>query len=303
MEKKYVIWEVKGGLGKNVAATSLIKSLSEKYPDRDLILVCSYPDIFLNFREIKRVFDVENLSYFYEDYIENKDTIIFKSEPYEQTNHILRKQSLIKTWCDILDLKYSSQLPEIKFNYPQSLQSYTTWSRSKPILLLQTTGGPFPLPFPPNSPPPLPPYNWSRDLPYEIALQVITKYSSEYHIIHLTRPNGYQLPGVDERIEEELPKMMLFSLVEASQKRILIDSCLQHVAAGLGLPSIVFWITTSPTVFGYDLHNNILANFPHRANQLIKSYDFDYQFSHNDHECPFNSIDEIFDLNKTYQII
>ena len=31
---KYVIWHVQGGLGKNVAATSLIPSLKEKYSDQ-----------------------------------------------------------------------------------------------------------------------------------------------------------------------------------------------------------------------------------------------------------------------------
>jgi hypothetical protein len=35
--------------------------------------------------------------------------------------------------------------------------------------------------------------------------------------------------------------MELFGLVAASEKRFLIDSCLQHAAAALNLPSTVFW--------------------------------------------------------------
>ena len=46
--EKYVIWHIQGGLGKNVAATALIKDLKEKYPDRKLIMVVSWPEIFLN---------------------------------------------------------------------------------------------------------------------------------------------------------------------------------------------------------------------------------------------------------------
>ena len=43
---KYVIWHVQGGLGKNVAATSLIPDLKEKYSDRKLVMVVSWPELF-----------------------------------------------------------------------------------------------------------------------------------------------------------------------------------------------------------------------------------------------------------------
>ena len=44
---KYVIWHVQGGLGKNVAATSLIPDLKEVYKDRKLVMVVSWPELFL----------------------------------------------------------------------------------------------------------------------------------------------------------------------------------------------------------------------------------------------------------------
>ena len=43
---KYVIWHVQGGLGKNVAATSLIPDLKEKYSDRKLVMVVSWLSYF-----------------------------------------------------------------------------------------------------------------------------------------------------------------------------------------------------------------------------------------------------------------
>src|SRR6056300_1804375 len=45
---KYVIWHIQGGLGKNVAGTSLIGELKNTYPDRKLIMVVSWPEVFLN---------------------------------------------------------------------------------------------------------------------------------------------------------------------------------------------------------------------------------------------------------------
>ena len=87
-QEKYIIWHVQGGLGKNVAATALCKDIREQHKDRKFILVCSWPEVFLNNPYIDKVYNLGNLSHFYEKYIENKDVVIFKHEPYNQTGHI-----------------------------------------------------------------------------------------------------------------------------------------------------------------------------------------------------------------------
>ena len=290
MGEKYLIWHVQGGLGKNIAATALTKDIKQKYIDRKFILVCSYPEVFLNDSNIDKVYQLGNHPYFYETYIENKDVIIFKHEPYDQTGHITKQKHLIENWCDLLNIKYTKQQPYFLINYPQNKLSLK-WNRPKPILLLQTTGGPFITDIEPT------PYEWTRDLPIELAQTLVNKYSSQYHIIHVTKQGGYFLENV-ERVDTLMSNMELFSLVGASSQRIFIDSCLQHVAAALKLSSIVFWIGTSPKVFGYDLHKNIIAQLPKHANQLINSYIFDYQFHSNNHECPYININEIFDIEK-----
>ena len=42
--EKYIVWHIQGGLGKNIAATSLISGIKEKYLDRKLIMIVSYPE-------------------------------------------------------------------------------------------------------------------------------------------------------------------------------------------------------------------------------------------------------------------
>jgi DNA repair exonuclease SbcCD ATPase subunit len=103
---KYVVWHIEGGLGKNVAATALISSVKNRYSDRKLILVVSYPEVFLNHPDIHRVYRIGMTSYFYDDYIKDKDTIVFRHEPYFQSDHIMRKKHLIENWCDILGIPY-----------------------------------------------------------------------------------------------------------------------------------------------------------------------------------------------------
>ena len=39
----YSIFIVEGGLGKNVAATAVARCIKNNFPDRELIVVCSYP--------------------------------------------------------------------------------------------------------------------------------------------------------------------------------------------------------------------------------------------------------------------
>ena len=289
VKEKYLVWHIQGGLGKNIDGTALIRDLKEFYFDRKLIMVVSYPEVFLNNPNIDRVYQIGQAPYFYQDYIENKDVIVFKHEPYDQTGHITKKKHLIENWCDLLGIKFTNQQPEIHVNY---IQKMTTglWKRDKPVMVLQTNGGPANQQYS---------YSWTRDMPIEVAEELVNRYKNEYHIVQITRADGYPLDGV-ERVDRILSNMELFALLVESKKRILIDSCLQHAAAAFKLPSMVLWIGTSPIVFGYDLHRNIIAKLTARANQLIGSYLFDYQFENNAHECPYIDVKDIFDLDEIF---
>lgn len=86
--------------------------------------------------------------------------------------------------------------------------------------------------------------------------------------------------------------MMMFST-----KRVLVDSCLQHAAAALNLPSHVAWFATQPEVFGYNLHSNY-APKELLGNGTIDSYLYDYNFTGQPHECPFNDYSNLIDYNQ-----
>jgi hypothetical protein len=291
--EKYIIWHIQGGLGKNIAATALCNDLKQQYKDRKLIMVVSYPEAFLSNPVVDRVYALGQSPYFYQDYIEGKDIVLFRHEPYNQTAHVTKKQHLIHNWCDLLGIEYKNQQPVLFPNYPQRMTT-GIWQRPKPVMVIQTGGGPMQgQKFS---------YSWTRDMPIEVAQEIINKYSQQYHIIQVTRPDGYPLPGA-ERIDGPLSNMELFSLLVRSQKRVLIDSCLQHAAAALKLQSTVLWVGTSPTVFGYSSHKNIIAKLPKKANQLIGSYLFDYQFENNMHECPYMDVKDMFNIEEIFKSI
>ena len=293
MDNKFLVWHIEGGLGKNIAATALLPELAKQYKTRKIVVVASYPEVFLNHPDVYRVYRVGMTAYFYEDYILNKDTLVFRHEPYFQTGHILKQKHLVQNWAELLGVSYKKQLPNLHFNMVQK-QLPGLWQRQKPVLLLQTNGGMYqgqPL----N-------YTWTRDMPIDLALFIVDKFKKDYHIIQLTRQGSYQLEGV-EIVDQQMTNNELFSLVAASEKCFLIDSCLQHAAAALNLLSTVFWIGTSPENFGYEMHTNIKALPPKGNTKLIDSYLFDYSFDGQLHECPYADVNEMFDANQLEKLI
>ena len=293
MNNKFLVWHIEGGLGKNVAATALLPLLAKQYKSRKIIIVASYPEVFLNHPDVYRVYRVGMMAYFYDDYILGKDTLVFRHEPYFQTGHILKQKHLIENWADLLGIKYKKELPSLYFNMIQK-QLPSIWQRSKPILLIQTNGGI--LEGQALN------YTWTRDMPIELGVYIADKYKKTHHIIQVCRPNSAEIPGA-EIVNAPMSNMELFSLVSASDKRFLIDSCLQHAAAAFELPSTVFWIGTSPENFGYDMHTNVKSLPPSGQTKLIDSYLFDYSFDGVLHECPYNDINEMFDLNEINKIL
>lgn len=285
MKKSYSIFHLEGGLGKHVAATAVAQCIKNNYPNRELIVVCAYPELFLGLDFVDKVYRIGNTPYFYETYINEQDSLIFKHEPYFTTEHIHKQLPLIENWCKLYQLEYSGEAPILKFNKKQKQIGFTKWYRERPIMVIQTNGGPL------QEQPYI--HSWTRDIPYELAQSLVNYFQNEYHIIQICRNEDQVLQGVEAHWEN-MSNMELFSLLLVSEKQILIDSCLQHAAAALGKSSTVLWIGTSPKVFGYKLHDNIIANLP-KNYKLPDSYLFDYNFTGIAHECPIMDGDILFD--------
>tara|TARA_R110001599_G_scaffold75912_2_gene207918 strand:- start:8786 stop:9670 length:885 start_codon:yes stop_codon:yes gene_type:complete len=286
---KYSIFHLEGGLGKHVAATAVAKAIKNNYPDRELIVVCAWPEVFLNLPFIDRVYRIGNTPYFYKDYIQEKDSLIFKHEPYFTTDHVHKRKSLIQNWIELYGMEFNGELPELKFNYRQEQFGFNKWKRDAPVLVMHTNGGPLKdQPFP---------YSWTRDMPPYITQALVEQFKSKYHIIQVCRDESQAIAGVHEVVHQPMSNMELFYLMQMSNARILIDSSLQHAAAAMGMKSTVLWIGTSPTVFGYDGHDNIIADLGEETN-LPDSYLFDYNFNGALHECPMIDTSKMFNLEE-----
>jgi len=292
----YVIFNPEGGLGKIIASTAVLKFIQEKYPDYKIIVLTPWAEIFLNNPRVHRVYKSGNTPYFYKDYLEGRESIVLKGEPYFNTGHLYNKQHLIKSWCELHDLPFDGNVkPEIYFNAAE-IQFYANNLQSdKPILALQTNGGPFD---------DAKQYSWTRDLPHEQSQILVNELSKIFKILHICRRNAPQLQGV-ERVDDVPNKRTFLLLLLKTQKRILIDSCLQHAAAALDLPSTVCWVGTSPKVFGYDMHTNVAPVKPKKeecGGNMIDSLFFDYDFNGPEYEYPYDGFD-IFNLQEIFDSV
>jgi hypothetical protein len=280
-----IIFQINGGIGKVVAATAVCKSIKVKYPDSKLIVVSGYPDVFLNNPNVDRAFAFGQQQYFYEEYVENQDFIVFAHDPYLDTTHLKFEEHLIETWCRIYDLPFIQKQGEI-FLTQREIDFYSQkYISDKPIFLLQTNGG-----GDSNIK-----YSWARDIPHNIVRDIIEQFRADYNMVHIRRDdqiNYEHAIGVSDNFRS------LVVLISLSSKRLLMDSFAQHVAAALNLPSVVLWIVNSPKVFGYDIHTNIIAEPETKKPDIRAAYLSKYNIGGELVEFPYNNEMEIFNIGK-----
>jgi hypothetical protein len=285
---EYIILSISGGIGKNIISTGLIKAIKKKYPQKEIIVVTAYEEVFWNNPNIHKVFKFDGLIYFYDDYIKNKDTIIFMHDPYHETNHIYGREHLIETWCKLFDIPYDGEEPELyllsrEIDY---VKNNVLGGITKPIFIIQPNGGA-------NGVTDLP-YSWARDLPYGIAQDIVDHYSNSYHVLQIKKDNQ---PLLNNTNALTLPLRQLFSVLLFSEKRLFIDSFAQHASAALNLPSTVCWIINKPEVFGYDIHTNIVSTVEEKYKTTKYSYLQPYNITGAINEYPYDTRD-LFNKNE-----
>jgi len=284
-DRKYSIFSHQGGLGKSIAATAVAQAIKNNFPDRELLVVTPWTELWVNLPFVHRVFPLGATQYFYEEFVRDKGSLIFANEPYFMSEHINMELPLIESWCKMYQISFNGEKPMIRINSEQkkSIRSfYEPIFEGKDLLILHTNGGLYSNPKP---------YCWQRDMPFEIAVKVAKHFQQKgMFVLQITRPTSPRVPDVFVR-HEQLSQVELVGLLELSSKRLLIDSSLQHAAMAFSLPSTVLWHGTNPKLFGHSLHNNIRAKDKPRK-PLPGAYFFDVSFDGNEAEWTYEEGDE-----------
>jgi len=287
-----IIFQIDGGLGKSIMATAMIEVIKKRYKNSFLIVVSSYPDVFLNNPHVDEVHQQNQLNGLYLKHIKDQDCKVFVIDPYRDTDFILEKPiHLFKTWCKIYGLRYNNEQPKIYLSQPEIDYFTPFYKTDKPIFVMQPNGGPAGTGYQ---------YSWTRDIPEPTVLELIEHYKNNYTIIHIKREDQKIYPDTMQALDGYRSIAILLSL---SSKRLLIDSFSQHLATAMGMKSTVCWISTKPEIFGYKMHDNILSNPFTKDPNLTQAVYNPFGLSEPISSIPYYELNEVFDTNKIIESI
>jgi hypothetical protein len=279
-----IIFQINGGIGKVIASTAICVSIKAQYPDAKLIVVSGYPDVFLGNPNVDRAYAFGQQAYFYKEYIENQEVMLFGHDPYLEAKHIKQEEHLIETWCKLYGLPVTKTVGELFLTQREIDFFSKKFASDKPILLMQTNGG-----VESDQK-----YAWARDIPSYVVENVIHVFKDSYNIVHIRRDDQIKYDGAFG-VSDTFRALLV--LIGISHKRLLMDSFAEHAAAALNKPSTVLWIANSPKVFGYDLHTNIIANPETKTPELRGAYLSKYNIGGDPIEFPYNKESEIFNVD------
>jgi len=289
--EKYLIFHVEGGMGKSVLSTAVIRALKKGYPDRKIIIVTAWDaPIFYN-PAVYRFYTINQFQYFYDTYIKDQDVKIFRHEVYHHESHILEQKHITESWCDMIGVKYDGYKPEIYLN-PRELEIAKDKIKptNKPIMLIQSHGG---------SAQQYSKKSWFRDMPIELAQQLVNHYKSKYRILHIRTNDQLPLQGVEQLT---LPLRELYAVFPLSSKRIFIDSFASHIAAALDLQSTVLWVGNKPKIYGYKEHINITCDLEYKREFTKFNYLEKHRIDGQIQEFPYDTIN-MFDINEIIKAV
>ncbi len=278
-----IIFSVEGGLGKSIMATAILKVIKKQYKKANIIVVTGYPDVFIGNPNVNKVLQQQQAVGFYKNYIHNKDTKVFFTDPYTTSDFVTESNHLLKIWCELYGLTYNGELPEIFLSKGEKEYFAPFYKLDKPIMAIQPNGGAIGQPLK---------YSWSRDLPASVVNEVVAQFKNDYSILHIKREDQLIYENTIGALDSWRSIAIMLTL---SAKRLLIDSSSMHIATALNLPSVIGWIGTNPFVFGYDMHTNIIANEPTKEVNIERNSYTKYSLYEDISTLPYNNFNEIFD--------
>ena len=182
--------------------------------------------------------------------------------------------------------EYKGEMPEIYFTQQEEQYYSQFYKTPKPLFMIQPNGGAV------NKK--MDKYNWSRDIPPNIVQKVIDANKEDYTVGIIRTEDQIKYNNCVDLVE----KWRQIAIgMKYSKKRLLIDSSFQHIAAALGLKSTVLWNTTSPKVFGYDMHINIIAN-PYNKEQKTTGVITKFNLTEPIQNMPYESFVDVFNYDE-----
>jgi len=241
---------INGGFGRVVSATGVIAELKKKFPEKEINIVTSYPEIFINNPNINKCYNI-NHEYLFEDHIQG--TEYKEPEPYKLQGYIDGTMHIAEGFAqDLLgEAKYCK--PELHLSERElaEAENYVKSSK-KPIILFQPFGsmggktmdGKVILEDPSY-----------RSIPIAFCKKLHDKLSEDYQVVIIKDQNQAGLEGWVTF--PPMPLRKIAALIPYVKGIVCSDSSLQHLCGAMGRKAIVLWGSTNKKQLGYDTNVNL----------------------------------------------
>lgn len=292
-----LIFFCEGGIGKNIAATTVVRMLKQQFPDKKIIVVASFPDIFIHNPHVHQLFNFNNALHFYENWIDrNPDSMVLRCEPYYHRDYIRKTKHLIVCWCEMLGIEIKGNLSPDVFltpNEDKAAELYVnsmTDNRKKRLAMFQWIGGK--IPQKENDEKEIKMHlaeMYRRAIPKQQAQDIVDfLVKNDCEVALLQHPNFPNLNGAKAL---SIPSLRaVIALLKHADYFVGIDSFAQHAAACNQIlkPGMVIWGGTSATCLGYPIHHNWeVEECPTPACHRPNSYLMDMQVNGQMWDCPW----------------
>lgn len=264
METKdsYIIFHINGNPEKDLIATCVVSSLKEAKPDKKIIVVTHFPDIWLHNSDVHRVYKMGATPYFYEDFVVGKNSEIYAHDPYLTSGYINGEKPVAEIWCEMIKIKYNNSKPKLYFTQREEEVAWRLTQRNKPVLLIQ---GNETFPIFPNLE-----FNWTKDLPIDVLQKIANEAIRRgYDVVQIRNQNQ---PAIEGAVTLTLNLRLSLAILPNITKILAIDSYLQHACTAVNKSAVITWLSTSPKTRGYKLHKNILANITSNIKNRLDEY-------------------------------
>jgi len=263
---QYIIFHSNSTPTYDIAGTAVVKCLKNNFPEKKIIVVTNFPEIWLHNPNVFRVYRLGQTPYFYEDYVNDKNSVIFAHNPTSESDYLNKKNHIIESWCQMCGVKWagpdSDEKPSLYFTDREKEVSMRLTQTDKPIFLIQ----PYEM-FGALSPAG---WSWPKDMPIFVANQIVNKMSQKGYAPVIIKGKNQKPIGGAMNLEMNLRQTM--ATLFFTEKRLFVDSFMAATAAALELPSVVTFLATHPKQNGYPENKNMVMDIKTELKEEIDQY-------------------------------
>lgn len=242
---KNLLLHIYGGIGKCIMATAVIRSYKTANPESKVVVVSSYPEVFVNNPDVHKNFPFST-AYLWQDYYGQPGWKVSAHDPYMEEAWIKNyKVHLVDIWCGMLGVPSVQKFPLLFFSGPEfdDLQTLAgSFISDLPLMVVQSTGGGNPGAR-----------SWTRNPPTEELNDLLDQFKDTHFIVHLCLQETPVLTNANDRLVN-LNRRQAIALVYFAEAFIGIDSFGMHARAAnpdAGSTLILFPLAESVDRLGY----------------------------------------------------